>query len=104
MLVKLLDALVRNAGWLKWVLLAAMVALVIADLLIPTGYDRFVWESWGGFGALFGALACLTLIALAKGLGFGLVYREKDYYKDELVAYQALDDSSENRADTQRNP
>lgn len=97
MLVKLLDSLVCNAAWLKWVLLAAMGAMVAADMLIPTGYDRFVWESWGGFGALFGALACLILIALAKGLGFGLVYRRKDYYEDELAPYRTLDDSANKR-------
>jgi hypothetical protein len=102
MLVKLLDMLVRNATWLRWILLAAMGALVIADLLIPTGYDRFAWESWGGFGALFGALVCLALIGLAKGLGFGLVYRREDYYDDALTPYRALDDASDqcNRTDT----
>ena len=93
MLTRLLDLLVRNAGWLRWVLLAAMGALVIADLLISTGYDRFVWESWGGFGALFGVLATLVLIALAKGLGFGLAYRTEDYYDDELKRYRTLDES-----------
>ncbi|MCG6657684.1 hypothetical protein HOP52_07925 [Halomonas campisalis] len=102
MLVKLLDLLVHNASRLKGALLVAMAALIIADLLIPTGYDRFVWESWGGFGALFGALACLTLIGLAKGLGFGLVYRRDDYYEEELEPYRALDESSDqrNRTDT----
>lgn len=98
MLVKLLDRLVRNATRLKWTLLAAMAALVIADLLIPSGYDRFAWESWGGFGALFGALACLILIGLAKALGLGLAYRREGYYDDELTPYRALDDVSDERS------
>jgi hypothetical protein len=102
MITKLLDLLVRNASRLKWTLLAAMVALVMADLVIPTGYDRFVWESWGGFGALFGILACLALIGLAKGLGFGLVYRREDYYEEELESYRTLDESTDQpkRTDT----
>ena len=98
MLTRLLDLLVNNAGWLRWVLLAAMGGLVIADLLIPTGYDRFVWESWGGFGALFGVLATLVLVVLAKGLGFGLAYRAEDYYDDELERYRALDDAPDERS------
>ncbi|QTF93583.1 hypothetical protein [Halomonas sp. BM-2019] len=97
MIIKLLDLLVRNARWLKRGLLAAMLALVIADLLIPTGYDRFAWESWGGFGALFGALACVVLIGLAKGLGLGLVYRREDYYEEELAPYRALEDAADQR-------
>lgn len=97
MLVRLLDLLVNNATRLKWGLLAVMVALVLTDVLIPTGYDRFAWESWGGFGALFGALACLILIGLAKGLGLALVYRREDYYDDELAPYRALDESTDQR-------
>lgn len=102
MIIKLLDLLVRKARWLKRGLLVAMLALVIADLLIPTGYDRFAWESWGGFGALFGALACLVLIGLAKGLGHGLVYRREDYYEEELTPYRALEEAANppNRTDT----
>ncbi|RDB43512.1 hypothetical protein DU490_07230 [Halomonas sp. DQ26W] len=98
MLVKLLDLLVRHARWLKRVVLAAMAGLVIADLLSPAGYDRFVWESWGGGGALFGVLACLSLIGLAKALGLGLVYRREAYYDDELAPYRALEDAAEERS------
>ncbi|AMD01295.1 hypothetical protein [Halomonas chromatireducens] len=97
MLVKLLDRLVRNATRLKRTLLAAMAALVIADLLIPSGYDRFPWETWGGFGALFGVLACLILIGLAKALGLGLVYRRESYYDNELAPYRTLDEATKAR-------
>ncbi|MEA5444581.1 hypothetical protein VCB98_01970 [Gammaproteobacteria bacterium AB-CW1] len=84
MIVKFLDMLVRHGTLLKWATLAFMAVLVIVDLILPSAYDRFAWESWGGFGAFFGIVASLILIALAKGLGFGLVYRSEDYYDDEL--------------------
>ncbi|MCP1727068.1 hypothetical protein J2T60_001033 [Natronospira proteinivora] len=84
MIVKLLDMLVRHGAVLKWATLGFMLTLVIIDLILPSAYDRFVWETWGGFGAFFGIVASLILILLAKGLGFGLVYRSEDYYDEEL--------------------
>jgi len=92
MIVKLLDILVRNGALLKWALLGFMAVLVITDLILPSDYDRFAWESWGGFGALFGGVACLILIAGAKALGFGLVYRSEDYYDNELDGHEMSGD------------
>lgn len=95
MIVKWLDFLVKHGRTLKWVTLAFMVALVAIDLVLPSAYDRFVWESWGGFGALFGGLACLILIGGAKALGFGLVYRAEDYYRHELDGREMSGDPRE---------
>jgi len=99
MIVKLLDMLVRHSTLLKWGLLGFMAALVVTDLILPSDYDRFAWESWGGFGAFFGALACLILIAGAKGLGFGLVYRDENYYDNELDGHEMRGDP---RTDSER--
>jgi hypothetical protein len=35
---------VKNARPLTCIMLALMALLVIADILIPTGYGRFPWE------------------------------------------------------------
>jgi hypothetical protein len=95
MIVKWLDFLVKHGQTLKWVTLAFMLGLVVIDLVLPSAYDRFVWETWGGFGALFGSLACLILIVGAKALGFGLVYRSENYYQDELEGSEMSGDPRE---------
>ncbi len=79
---KWLEVLVNNGVVLRRIMYVFLAGLVIADLLIPSSYDRFPWESWGGFGAAYGFLGCLLLIGIAKALGHWLVYRSEDYYDD----------------------
>ena len=76
-----LQCLVEHARILRWCVLAVMAALVLTDIILPSAYDRFVWESIGGFGAFYGLVGCAVLITLAKGLGL-LIQRSEDYYDD----------------------
>jgi hypothetical protein len=78
----LLEFLVRHVTAVKWVVCAAMAGLVVADFLLPSGYDRFPWESIGGFGAFYGFVSCVLIIVVAKALGNLLLYRGEDYYDD----------------------
>lgn len=58
---------------------AVCVALLLVDLV----HHRHVshpWESWWGFYALFGFVACVALVLLAKELR-KLVMRGEDYYE-----------------------
>ncbi len=77
-----LQVLVDNSHILRRVMYVLLAGLVVADLIIPSAYDRFPWESWGGFGALYGFAACIVIIAVAKALGYLLVYRGEDYYDE----------------------
>jgi hypothetical protein len=79
---KLLDALVARAPLLRRIAWVVLAGLVIADLLVPSKYDRFPWESIGGFGALYGFLGCVVIIGFSKALGYLLLYRSEDYYDD----------------------
>ncbi len=79
---KWLEYLVDHARILRWIAYVLLASLVVADLLIPSTYDRFPWESWGGFGALYGLFSCVLLILVAKGLGYLLLYRGEDFYDD----------------------
>lgn len=81
-MVRLLDYLVEHRHRLKWIMLAILGVLVVLDVLIPSAYDRFPWESIGGFGAVYGFVACALIILIAKGLGLALLYRDEDYYDD----------------------
>lgn len=82
---KLLENMVANARTLRRIMLALMALLVLADVLVPSGYDRFVWESIGGFGALYGFVSCVLIIVVSKALGATVLNRPEDYYQDELT-------------------
>ena len=57
-----------------------LVLTVLAQIVIQVkGY--FGADSWFGFGAAFGFLSCLTMVLVAKGLGY-LLKRDEDYYDD----------------------
>lgn len=88
---KFLETLVRNARPLTWMVLVLMALLVIADILIPTGYGRFPWDTIGGFGALYGFLSCVLIIVVSKLLGYAFLYRSEDYYDDALPDHEPTD-------------
>ncbi len=81
-MAKLLQMMVDHAVWLRRGMYVLLAALVIADILLPSTYDRFPWESIGGFGAFYGFVACVLIIALAKGLLAAVVYRPENYYDE----------------------
>lgn len=81
-LSKLLQYLVDHARALRWGACVVLAGLVVADLLVPSPYDRFPWESWGGFGAAYGLFSCVLIIAVAKALGALLLYRSENFYDD----------------------
>lgn len=66
---------------LLWrVFIAVLVLTVLAQLVFKVkGY--FVVDGWFGFAAVFGFLACLLMVLLAKLLGV-LLKRDQHYYND----------------------
>lgn len=86
LLGKWLHAMVRNSKLLSRIMLVIMALLVVADLAIPTGYDRFFWEKIGGAGALYGLFACVVIVVVSKFLGYQLLYRPEDYFDNEREA------------------
>lgn len=81
MMAKLLDFLIRHAALLKWGMVGVLALLVLLDVLIPSDYDRFFWESVPGFGAFYGFLGCVLIIVVSKLLGKWL-FRPEDYYNN----------------------
>lgn len=80
---RFLEALVKRSRLLSRIMLGVMAALVIADIAIPTGYDRFFWEKLGGAGAVYGLFACVVIVVVSKFLGYQLLYRPEDYFDNE---------------------
>ena len=79
---RLLEYLVDHGRTVRKVMYVVLAGLVIADILIPSGYDRFFWERIGGFGALYGFASCVLIIVVSKALGYMLLYRREDYYDE----------------------
>ena len=55
-----------------------LVSLVLVQLIFPIK-GHFEVESWIGFGAWFGFIACILMILFSKILGF-VVKKPEDYY------------------------
>ena len=64
-----------------WQAFVAVLALSVLAQLAVEPQPHFALESWFGFNALYGLLACAALILIAKGLGL-LLRRRDDYYAD----------------------
>ena len=79
----------NNDHWLVWpttvrwlwrLFIAVLALTILAQFVFPVkGY--FGADGWLGFGAVFGFLACLCMVLVAKGLGV-LLKREEHYYRD----------------------
>ncbi len=80
---KLLEALVQRGPLLKRLMWIVLIGLVIADIIIPSKYDRFPWESIGGFGAFYGFMSCVVIVVVSKALGYLMLYRKEGYYDDD---------------------
>jgi hypothetical protein len=80
---RLLEAMHRRSRLLSRIMLAIMAVLVLADIAIPSGYDRFFWESLSGAGAVYGLFACFVIVGVSKFLGYKLLYRPEDYFDNE---------------------
>jgi hypothetical protein len=72
-----------RASTIRWMWRISIVVLaltVLAQLVVPMkGY--FGIDGWLGFGAVYGFLACLAMVLVAKALGV-LLKRQENYYKD----------------------
>ena len=63
--------------WIAFI--AVLAVLVLLDLLVEH-HPHFELEAIFGFGAWFGFLSCVALIAIAKALGV-LLKRSDTYYE-----------------------
>jgi uncharacterized membrane protein len=66
-------------------LFAACGFFVLIDVIFwLTGFDKhpyFRWEKWPGFYAVYGFVACVLLVLIAKHVLRPLVMRDEDYYE-----------------------
>ncbi len=67
--------------WLWWSFSGLLVLTASAQLVIEVK-SYFSVDAWLGFGAAFGFFSCLTMVLVARGLGYVLKRRE-DYYDND---------------------
>ena len=68
----------RNVTWLFRVFYAACLILLLLDFVLHR-HAEHGWERLPGFYAVFGFVACVTLVLVAKQLR-RLLKRPEDYY------------------------
>ena len=67
-------------AWLWRISIVILALTVLAQFVFPMkGY--FGIDGWMGFGALYGFVACLAMVLVAKALGL-VLKRQESYYKD----------------------
>jgi hypothetical protein len=71
----------RHVRWL-WRAYLVVLALTVAAEAVIALHPHFAVESWFGFHAGFGLLACAAMIVVAKGLAL-LLKRPDTYYEPD---------------------
>lgn len=64
---------------LLWWVFAAVLAVSVGAQLVFKVKGYFGIDGWLGFGAVYGFLACLAMVLVAKVLGW-VLKRPNDYY------------------------
>ncbi len=71
----------RNIVRLLKAFFAACVALFAVDFAVAK-HATMPWERWPGFYAVYGLVACVILVLVAKYVLRPIVMRREDYYDD----------------------
>ncbi len=69
----------KNLVTLLKIFFAICVMLFCIDLVVHK-HTHLPWEEWPGFYAIYGFVACVILVLIAKFVLRPLVKREEDYY------------------------
>ena len=67
---------------LLWRVFWAVLALTVAAQLVIKVKGYFGIDDWFAFGAVYGFLACVAMVLVAKVLGY-LLKRDENYYAAE---------------------
>jgi drug/metabolite transporter (DMT)-like permease len=79
-MVRLLKYLNERSHILKYLFFVFLVATIVFDFFAERHSQHFFGDSILGFWSIFGALGCLGMIVLCKGLSHVWLEKEEDYY------------------------
>jgi F0F1-type ATP synthase assembly protein I len=94
---RFLESLHNRSKLLSRIMLVIMAALVVTDLFVTAGYDRFWWESVSGAGAVYGLFACVVIVVVSKFLGYKFLHRKEDYFDDQRKGNDLIGDPKERK-------
>jgi hypothetical protein len=69
----------RNVKILLRTFFSVLVLLLVLEMFV-TKDPHFAWEGWPGFYCVYGFVACVVLVIVAKYILRPLVMRREDYY------------------------
>lgn len=70
----------ENIKTLKILFYICLAITFVVDFFIVRKHIYFPWEDIPGFYALFGLIACILIIVMAKALGKLWLMKKEDYY------------------------
>lgn len=70
----------ENIKLLKIVSYVFLGIVVAVDFFIPRDHGHYPWDQIPGFYALFGLIACVLIVVMAKWLGKKWLMKKEDYY------------------------
>jgi len=69
----------KNVQRVLYGLFCSLILLLAIEPFV-TKHSYFAWEKWFGFYAIYGFVACVLLVLVAKYVLRPLIKREEDYY------------------------
>lgn len=69
----------RNVKILLRTFFSSLVLLLVLEMFV-TKHPHFAWEGWPEFYCVYGFVACVVLVIVAKYILRPLVMRREDYY------------------------
>ena len=69
----------QNVKRLLIIFFSCLAALLVGDFFVHK-HAYFAWEEWPEFYAVFGFVACVVLVLVAKYVLRPLVMRDEEYY------------------------
>jgi hypothetical protein len=69
----------RNVNRLLATFFSSLVVLLIIEIFVHK-HPHFAWEGWPEFYCVYGFVACVVLVVVAKYILRPLVMRREDYY------------------------
>ncbi len=70
----------KNVRILKIASYVCLGIVVVVDFFVPREHVHYPWDHIPGFYALFGFIACILIIVIAKTLGYKWLMKKEDYY------------------------
>ncbi len=61
-------------------LVVVVAAEIVLPLVVHEGDHHFSFESWPGWGSLYGLISCVAIIVVSKLIGKVWLMRREDYY------------------------